>query len=309
MGSLRRGSHVRVDEAERRRHRLRGDPGRDRSHVHGDERPARDVRLRPGHRDAEPATAAPSTTPTASRSGRAAPTLASPLTITGIGVAGTSLNATHGAITPAGDWSPSYTWVVGGVPQDTMWGGLSPLALTSAMVGQRITLRMSAYLDGAIAPGVRHRPGRAGRHRSGTTPTVTGTAKVGIDADGERGHVGPDSGHPGLPVVPRGRRPISGATATDVRADGQQTSAKTMTVKVTGSKASVRHDGEDVCGHDGGRRGTLTAADADDQRHQGRRLHADGRPRDVGPGAGDAGLPVVPLRASRSPAPRRARTS
>ncbi|WP_256796003.1 hypothetical protein [Terrabacter sp. Ter38] len=36
-------------------------------------------------------------------------TWASPLTITGSGVAGTSLNATHGAITPAGGWSPGYT--------------------------------------------------------------------------------------------------------------------------------------------------------------------------------------------------------
>ncbi|MBW8731472.1 MAG: carboxypeptidase regulatory-like domain-containing protein [Terrabacter sp.] len=186
-----------------------------------------------------------------------APTLASPLTITGSGVAGTSLNATHGAITPAGDWSPGYTWVVGGVPQDTMWGGLSPLALTSAMVGQRITLRMSAYLDGASLQVSATGPVVLAGTVSGTTPTVTGTAKVGSTLTATAGTWGP------APVTLayqwyRSGVAISGATATTYALTASDL-GKAMTVKVTGSKTSYASTSKTSAATAAVAAGTLTA--------------------------------------------------
>jgi hypothetical protein len=165
-----------------------------------------------------------------------APTLASPLTITGSGVAGTSLNAIHGAITPAGDWSPSYRWVVGGVPQqDTMWGGISPLALTSSMVGQRITLRMTAYLDGASLQVTATGPVVLAGTVTGTTPTISGTAKVGSTLTASPGTWGP------APVTLayqwyRSGTAISGATASTYKLTTTD-QTKTITVKVTGTKS------------------------------------------------------------------------
>jgi len=186
-----------------------------------------------------------------------APTLASPLTITGSGVAGTSLNASHGAISPAGDWSPSYTWVVGGVPQDTMWGGLSPLALTSAMVGQRITLRMSAYLDGATLQVNATGPVVLAGTVSGTTPTVTGTAKVGSTLTAATGTWGP------TPVTLayqwyRSGVAISGATATTYALTASDL-GKAMTVKVTGSRASYASTAKTSAATTAVAAGTLTA--------------------------------------------------
>ena len=186
-----------------------------------------------------------------------APTLASPLTITGSGVAGTSLNASHGAITPAGDWSPGYTWVVGGVPQDTMWGGLSPLALTSAMVGQRITLRMSAYLDGASLQVSATGPVVLAGTVSGTTPTVTGTAKVGSTLTATAGTWGP------APVTLayqwyRSGVAISGATATTYALTASDL-GKAMTVKVTGSKTSYASTPKTSAATAAVAAGTLTA--------------------------------------------------
>ncbi|MFM6851773.1 MAG: hypothetical protein ACKOVB_21980 [Terrabacter sp.] len=164
------------------------------------------------------------------------PALSSPLTIAGSGVVGTTLTATHGAITPAGDWSPSYTWVVGGVPQDTDWGSAQPLTLTSAMMGKRITLRMTAYgptgagtlqqaATGPVVVGALTAP----------TPTISGTKAVGYTLTAVPGTWGP------APVTLayqwyRSGVAVTGATASTYALTTTD-QAKTMTVRVTGTKA------------------------------------------------------------------------
>ncbi|GAB2747192.1 hypothetical protein GCM10027039_00980 [Terrabacter koreensis] len=170
--------------------------------------------------------------------GSGAPSLSSPLTISGSGVVGSSLTAAHGAIAPAGDWNPSYTWVVGGVPQDTSYGydQPPPLALTSAMMGKRITLRMSAYgqngagtlqqaATGPVVLGALSAP----------TPTISGTKAVGYMLTAVPGTWGP------APVTLtyqwyRSGVAISGATASTYTLTTTD-QAKTMTVKVTGTKS------------------------------------------------------------------------
>lgn len=164
------------------------------------------------------------------------PALSSPLTIAGSGVVGTTLTATHGTITPAGDWSPSYTWVVGGVPQDSDWGTAEPLTLTSAMMGKRITLRMTAYgptgagslqqaATGPVVVGALTAP----------TPTISGTKAVGYTLTAVPGTWGP------APVTLayqwyRSGVAITGATASTYKLTTTD-QAKTMTVRVTGAKS------------------------------------------------------------------------
>ncbi|WP_323099271.1 carboxypeptidase regulatory-like domain-containing protein [Intrasporangium sp. YIM S08009] len=162
--------------------------------------------------------------------------LSSPLTVTGSGVVGSTLTATHGAISPAGDWSPSYTWVVGGVPRDTDWGAVQPLTLTSDMMGKRITLRMAAY--GPTGAGSLQQsatgPAVAGA-LTAPTPTVSGTKAVGYTLTAVPGTWGP------APVTLayqwyRSGAAVSGATAaTYALTTADQ--GKTMTVRVTGTKS------------------------------------------------------------------------
>ncbi len=163
-----------------------------------------------------------------------APALSSPLTITGSGVVGTTLTASHGAITPAGDWNPTYTWVVGGVPRDTDYGGLQPLPVTSDMMGKRIQLRMTAYdaagslqqaASGPVVQGALTAP----------TPTISGTKAVGYTLTAVPGTWGP------APVTLayqwyRSGAAVSGATAaTYALTTADQ--GKTLMVRVTGTKS------------------------------------------------------------------------
>ncbi|WP_207555737.1 carboxypeptidase regulatory-like domain-containing protein [Intrasporangium flavum] len=164
------------------------------------------------------------------------PALSSPLTVTGTGVVGSTVTATHGTISPAGDWSPSYTWVVGGVPRDTDWGAVQPLTLTSDMMGKRITLRMAAY--GPTGAGTLQQsasgPVVAGA-LTAPTPTVNGTKAVGYTLTAVPGTWGP------APVTLayqwyRSGAAVSGATAaTYALTTADQ--GKTMTVRVTGTKS------------------------------------------------------------------------
>jgi hypothetical protein len=125
------------------------------------------------------------------------------------------------------------------------------------MVGQRITLRMSAYLDGATLQVNATGPVVLAGTVSGTTPTVTGTAKVGSTLTAAAGTWGP------TPVTLayqwyRSGVAISGATATTYALTASDL-GKAMTVKVTGSKASYASTAKTSAATTAVAAGTLTA--------------------------------------------------
>ncbi|WP_345508666.1 carboxypeptidase regulatory-like domain-containing protein, partial [Terrabacter aeriphilus] len=163
-------------------------------------------------------------------------TLASPLKVSGTGVVGSTLTASHGAITPSGDWSPSYTWVVGGVERDTDWGAMTPLGLTSAMLGKTTSLRMTAYLNNATLQVAASGPVVVAGTVSGPTPTVTGTARVGSTLTATAATWSP------APVTLtyqwyRSGVAVSGATGSTYALAAADL-GKAMTVRVTGSRST-----------------------------------------------------------------------
>ncbi|CAN7460242.1 carboxypeptidase regulatory-like domain-containing protein [Terrabacter sp. LjRoot27] len=165
-----------------------------------------------------------------------AATLSSPLTISGTGVVGSTLTASHGTISPADDWYPSYTWVVGGVPRPTDYGGVQPLAVTSDMVGKRVTLRMAGWTEnnGSLQQAASGPVVTAGT-LTAATPTVTGTARVGTALTAAPGTWGPAPVSLAYQWLAGGVA-VSGATASTFTPTATEL-GKTVTVRVTGSKA------------------------------------------------------------------------
>ena len=168
--------------------------------------------------------------------GAPTPTLTSPLTLTGSAVVGGTLTASHGAITPAGDYYTSYTWVIDGVPGETMWDSAPPsITLTSAHVGKRIGLRMLA--SGGPANQLQVSALSAvvqGGTLTAPTPTVTGTAKVGSTLTAVPGTWGPSPVTLAYQWYAAGTA-ISGATA-GTYVPTSTTLGKVITVSVTGTK-------------------------------------------------------------------------
>jgi len=169
--------------------------------------------------------------------GAPTPTLTSPLTLTGSAVVGGTLTASHGAITPAGDYYTSYTWVIDGVPGQTMWDSAPPsITLTSAHVGKRIGLRMLA--SGGPANQLQVSALSAvvqGGTLTAPTPTVTGTAKVGSTLTAVPGTWGPSPVTLAYQWYAAGTA-ISGATA-GTYVPTSTTLGKAITVSVSGAKA------------------------------------------------------------------------
>lgn len=168
--------------------------------------------------------------------GASTPTLASPLTITGSTTLGSTLTASHGAITPAPTYGPSYAWLVDGVPVVNPATDQRKFVLTSAHVGKRITVRLISY-DQAVTNEL-HASATSAAVTAGTltapTPTVSGTKAVGSTLTAAPGTWGP------APVTLsyqwyRSGTAITGATASTYRLTTSD-QGKTMTVRVTGRK-------------------------------------------------------------------------
>ncbi|WP_158580682.1 carboxypeptidase-like regulatory domain-containing protein [Cellulomonas rhizosphaerae] len=166
--------------------------------------------------------------------GKPTPTLSSPVKITGTPTAGNTLTASWGTLTPAVTY-PMLTWYVDG--QEDGRGtssGNTTFAVTAAHANKRIEVRLEAYPEG-------YNPVRsvaavtAGSPLTAVTPTVSGTLAVGKTLTATPGAWGPAPVTLGYQWYRSGTA-ISGATAAAyklVEADR----AKTLTVKVTGSKA------------------------------------------------------------------------
>lgn len=164
--------------------------------------------------------------------GRATPTLSSPVTITGTATPGSTLHASHGTVSDGS--TPSYTWLVGG--KIVEWYSGPDLTLTDAMIGKRVSVRVStwgdsstndlrAFASGPVVQGVLTAP----------TPTISGTKAVGYTLTANPGTWGP------APVALayqwfRSGATISGATASTYKLTSTDV-GKTITVRVTGSKS------------------------------------------------------------------------
>ena len=187
-----------------------------------------------------------------------APSLTSPLTITGSGIVGSSLKATHGTISPTGRLVPQLRLGRRRRRSGHDVGGLQPLALTSAMLGKRITLRMTAYLDGGSLQVSATGPVVIAGTVQGATPTITGTARVGSTLTANAGTWVP------APVTlayqwSRAGTAVSGATRSTYALTAADL-GKTMTVKVTGSKATYATTAKTSAATAAVVAGTLTAA-------------------------------------------------
>ncbi|WP_345508665.1 carboxypeptidase regulatory-like domain-containing protein, partial [Terrabacter aeriphilus] len=163
-----------------------------------------------------------------------APTLTAPLRITGTGTVGSVLRATHGSLTPAGDWYPTYTWVVGGVARPADGEGPRPLTLTAAMVGQQVSLRMTAYLGDSSVQLLASGPVVVGSPVSGAVPTITGTARVGTRLSANPGTWAPAPVTLGYQWYRAGIA-VSGARSSAYTLTPAD-SGKPMSVRVTGAR-------------------------------------------------------------------------
>jgi hypothetical protein len=169
--------------------------------------------------------------------GAGTPTLASPLTITGSTTVGSTLTASHGAITPAPRYGADYRWLVDGVPVVNPNDDQKTFTLTSGHVGKKVTVRLLSY-DESV-PNELHASATSGVVVAGTltapTPTISGTTAVGSTLTALPGTWGP------APVTLayqwyRSGVAIPGATASTYKLTTTD-QAKTMTVTVTGSKS------------------------------------------------------------------------
>lgn len=166
--------------------------------------------------------------------GKPTPTLSSPVKITGTPTPGNTLTASWGTLTPSVQY-PMLTWYVDG--QEDGRGtssGNTTFAVTAAHADKRIEVRLEAYPEG-------YNPVRsvaavtAGSPLTAVTPTISGTLAVGKTLTATPGTWGP------APVTLayqwyRSGAAISGATAATYKL-AEADRAKTLTVKVTGSKA------------------------------------------------------------------------
>ena len=161
--------------------------------------------------------------------GRAAPTLASPLTITGTPAPGTTLTASHGTLSPAGS-SVWFQWYVDGVPA----GWDSTFAVTAAHRTATIEVRARFSTSGGgerLANAAVRVPGLA---FTPATPTVAGTAVVGQTLTAKTGTWSP------TPTTVtyqwyRGSTAISGATGKTYTLKAADRGAR-IKVKVTGAR-------------------------------------------------------------------------
>lgn len=103
-----------------------------------------------------------------------APSVASPLKITGTQAAGSTLTASHGAVTP-GSALVSYHWLVDGVEQAT-WGDTFELDATTA--AEQISVRMRIWAEDSYGER-RYVTGTGSVFTTTPNPTVNPTAVVG----------------------------------------------------------------------------------------------------------------------------------
>lgn len=166
--------------------------------------------------------------------GKATPALSSPVKITGTPTPGNTLTASWGTLTPSVDY-PMLTWYVDGQADGRgTSSGNTTFAVTSADLGKRVEVRLEAYSEG-------YNPLRSaaavtiGTPLTAATPTISGTLAVGKTLTATPGAWGP------APVTLAYQWYRSGATITGATASTYTLTAadrtKTMTVKVTGSKA------------------------------------------------------------------------
>ncbi len=162
--------------------------------------------------------------------GRTAPTVTSPLTITGTPAPGQTLTASHGALSPAGSsvWSE---WYVNGVPA----GYGTTFAVTTAHRTATVEVRARFTASGGgerLATAKVRVPGLA---FTPATPTVAGTAVVGQTLTAK---VGTWSPTPTTLTYQwyRGSTAISGATGKTHTLKAADRGAR-VKVKVTGARA------------------------------------------------------------------------
>ncbi|MET3903176.1 carboxypeptidase regulatory-like domain-containing protein [Paenarthrobacter sp. 4246] len=167
------------------------------------------------------------------KSGADAVTSSKPFTLLGTPSAGNTLTVDHGTLNPAPDFGPYYDWYVNGV-QDYRTNGPTFLLQTSD-AGKKVTVRLSVHdwplqpyygqASVTVAPGTLTAP----------VPTVSGTAKVGSVLTAVPGAWGP------APVTLAYQWYRSGVAITGATSATYPLAAadlgKTMTVRVTGSKA------------------------------------------------------------------------
>ena len=169
----------------------------------------------------------------AGTAGAEAITASKPLTLTGEAAVGQRLTADFGTLTPAPEYGESYEWYVNGVRDDRSYG--KTFDIVPADFGKKITVRVSAY-DWPLGPytGQASSAAVVAGTLTAPAPTITGTAKVGYKLTAAPGSWGP------APVTLkyqwfRSGEAITGATASTYTLTSADL-AKTMTVRVTGSK-------------------------------------------------------------------------
>ncbi|MEC5192779.1 hypothetical protein RCH17_003081, partial [Arthrobacter sp. MP_M7] len=169
----------------------------------------------------------------AGESGAAAITASKPLTLVGSPRAGSTLTADFGTLTPAPQYGPSYNWYVDGVADYRSYG--ATFALQPSAAGRKVTVRVSAH-EGPREPyyGQASATVAAGT-LTAPVPTITGTAKVSQKLTANPGVWGPAPVTLGYQWFRSGVA-ITGATAAAYTAVSEDL-AKTLTVRVTGSKA------------------------------------------------------------------------
>ncbi|UKA50782.1 carboxypeptidase regulatory-like domain-containing protein [Arthrobacter sp. FW305-123] len=167
------------------------------------------------------------------KSGAEAVTASKPFTLLGTPSAGNTLIVDHGTLSPVPDFGPYYDWFVDGV-QDYRTNGPSFL-LQASDAGKKVTARLSVH-DWPLQPYY----GQATVTVSAGTltapvPTVSGTVKVGSVLTAVPGAWGP------APVTLAYQWFRSGVAVTGATAGTYSLTAadlgKTMTVRVTGTKA------------------------------------------------------------------------
>ncbi|ACL38716.1 hypothetical protein Achl_0719 [Pseudarthrobacter chlorophenolicus A6] len=169
----------------------------------------------------------------AGQAGADATTASKPFTIIGTPSAGNTLTVDHGTLTPAPEFGPYYDWFVNGAPDYR--SNTKTFALTTADTGKKVTARLSVHAwplqpyygqaSVTVAAGALTAP----------VPTITGTAKVGATLTATPGTWGP------APVTLAYQWFRSGVAITGATAPTYPVAAadlgKTMTVRVTGTKA------------------------------------------------------------------------
>ncbi|MGK3649383.1 carboxypeptidase regulatory-like domain-containing protein [Pseudarthrobacter enclensis] len=191
----------------------------------------------------------------AGQAGAEAVTASKPFTVTGTPSPGNTLAVDHGTLTPVPEYGPYYDWFVDGVADYR--SNTRTFALTAADAGKKVTARLSVHAwplqpyygqaTVTVAPGTLTAP----------VPTVTGTAKVGSTLTANPGTWGP------APVTLayqwyRSGTAISGATAATYPLAAADL-GKTMTVRVTGTKAGYTTSAKTSAATAAVAAGTLTA--------------------------------------------------